>query len=397
MKVLFVSKYIPYSANSGITVKIYNLLSCMSTIFDVTCAYISEDNINSETIIDECDLDVKNILIYTPKERNSFKRYLKHLIDVLCVRKEIQKKLDLIITSEKPDAIWLEFSYICQFVPFLKRYGLPVYYGSHNAQFLIDWKIWLNSSIGSKIKLSFFLPLYYIHERLFFRLADKTLCISQQDLEYYKKFIPESKLDVVPYYLDQNKLGKIKGTSLPHKYICIVGTMGSTQNSSAVIYALEKIWPKIQSRNNKLYFYIIGRLPQKNTSEYKLLVKKVTQSKNVVLTGEVASVVPYVKSALVNIVPILFGSGVRTKIIESIACKTPVVSTSIGAEGLPFVNNESILIGDDADSFSENVCTLVEKEEKRRRMSRKAYNVFCEHLSVEAGKRKLEKLMLSEP
>ena len=91
-------------------------------------------------------------------------------------------------------------------------------------------------------------------------------------------------------------------------------------------------------------------------------------------------------------VPLSIGSGVRTKIIESAACGTPVVSTSIGAEGLPFVTGESIAIADTAEGLAEQVQQLLNDGGLRGIMAEKAYMKYKEELSCDAGMRKIKNI-----
>ncbi|WP_223910404.1 glycosyltransferase family 4 protein [Geobacter sp. AOG1] len=198
-----------------------------------------------------------------------------------------------------------------------------------------------------------------------------------------------SKLQYLPIFFDDGYLSTIKPIESEHPFICIVGSLKSYQNYSAVIYTLEKLWPSIQRENSNIFLYVIGDLPPANSAEHKELMLKSSHFSNVIFTGQVDSVIPYVKAASVNIAPIMIGSGIRTKIIESVACLTPVVSTSIGAEGLPFIDGHSIHISDNSEEFAEKVIRLIGNCTIRSMTITNAYNIYQEQFSHEAGIKRL--------
>lgn len=394
MKILFVSGNIPYKANSGITVKIFNLLAALSQFNDVVAAFISDKTEMNVSAEKRCTLNVRNHLILEKKYSNRVVRYCSHVLRVLFMTRVAKSRLATLIRKENPDIVWLEFGYICHLIPFLRQFRTPIVYGSHNSQFLLDYGVWKTHPFMRKLLQAPFIFVYFIHERLFFRLADRFCCISSHDMAYYGRFIPPKNIAYLPYYFDDRNISeKEHGIKVDHKYICLVGSLRAYQNYSAVIFTLQLIWPLVHASRKDLYLYIIGELPPGESPEYRELQNTLVVSNNVIVTGEVPSVIPYVKSALVNIVPILLGSGVRTKIIESVACRTPVVSTGIGAEGLPFVNDESILIADDPAQFSKKVLQLVDDEAGREKISSRAYAVYSKELSIHAAVENLKTIL----
>jgi polysaccharide biosynthesis protein PslH len=395
MKVLFISRHIPYKKNSGIAVNLSNKLACLSEVCEVTCAYIV-DKMQFDNDYQDSYLNIENRYIISKYESNKFIRYTKHLIDIIYATKQVRMELSDIILQVRPDIIWLEFGYICHLILFLKKFNIPFVYCSHNSQFKLDYSIWkTNRNVSYKLKKAPAILLYLIHERLFFKLADIVLCISHHDIEYYKRFIPRPKLEYFPILFDNNNVSTIEASKDNSPYICMVGSLKSYQNYSAAIFALDKIWPLIQTRNSKLFLFIIGELPPADSDEYRELMHISSCFKNVAITGKVDSVIPYVKGAIVNIAPLLIGSGIRTKIIESVACKTPVVSTSIGAEGLPFIDDDSILIADNAEAFADKVLELITNCTKRDDIIRNAYSIYQQEFSYAAGINRIIKLLES--
>lgn len=393
MKILFICNHIPYSETNGVEVKISNLLRCMKNITDVTCVFIIDDtklNINALKMLKNNDLSV-----VCKSGKFPAIRYLKHLNGNIVVKNCIKIQLNEIITKIVPDVIWLEFGYICRLIPCLKKYGIPIYYGSHNSQSKLDYEIWrANNNQVDKVKMAPFIMLYWLQERLFMGLADRFFCISKHDIEYYSNFVARNKLSLLPFFFDCRHLLGIAPITGEYSYICLVGSLRSYQNYSAAVYTLEKVWPYIQSNLENLQLYVIGELPEEHSKEYRILMQKKENFDTVKFTGKVETVIPYVKGALVNIVPLTLGSGVRTKIIESAACRTPVVSTTIGVKGLPFENGKSILIADEPREFADHVINLVKNGDRRREIAEHAFEAYRRELSFEAGTVALMKIFV---
>lgn len=393
MKVLFISRHIPYRADSGITIKMLNLLTCLRSVCDVACAYLVDEKEGDERVLEACRIDVANYLIKAENRSSALKRYLGHLLELFTMSAALRKALSEIMKKEQPDVVWLEFGYLCHFIPFFRKFAVPVVCGSHNSQFKLDFEIWKsNANLVYRLKMAPFVLLYFIHEKLFFRLSDLFLCISRQDSAYYSSIIPAAKLRILPFLFD-GRNSELAAPFVPgHPYLCMVGSLRSYQNYSATLFALDEVWPILERENSNLRLYIIGELPRENSLEFHRLSERMARTERVVLTGRVDSVIPYVKGALVSLVPLSLGSGVRTKIIESAACMTPVVSTSIGAEGLPFVDGESIYLADSAIALANKTLDLISDARTRNRIAEKAYEKYREELSYEAGVRMLRNI-----
>ncbi|MHC1696769.1 MAG: glycosyltransferase [Geobacteraceae bacterium] len=393
MKILFVSNYIPYRADSGITVKIQNLLACMSRVCEVSCVFIVDEREGNRSDLDACRLNVTNHLIELKREDFGIKRYLLHLYRLFAISSRLRDALSDIMVRENPELVWLEFGYLGHFIPFMKRFGVPVVYSSHNSQFSLDWGLWVsNGNLAYKLRMAPFILSYFFHERRYFGLADILLCISRPDMGYYGRLFPTAKLRLLPYLFDTMNLTETSTFTEDHPYLCMVGSLKSYQNYSGVLFALDRVWPILARENSFLRLYIIGELPTEGSQEYRYLRHLVDKSRRVILKGRVESVIPFVKGALASLVPLSIGSGVRTKIIESVVCGTPVVSTTIGAEGLPFVNGESIFIADTAEELAARVLDLAKDARKREKMAGLAYRIYCEELSCDAGRRILAEI-----
>jgi len=123
-------------------------------------------------------------------------------------------------------------------------------------------------------------------------------------------------------------------------------------NQEGIRWFLEFVWNKIHRKNPHATFYLAGR----NMPEWLRRL----QQPGVVVVGEVADAHEFMRSKTVLVVPLLSGSGIRIKIIEGMACMRPVLTTSIGAEGIEYTDAENVMIADTPDAFIEKAQKLID-------------------------------------
>jgi len=104
---------------------------------------------------------------------------------------------------------------------------------------------------------------------------------------------------------------------------------------------------------------------------------------------------PYLWGSKVCIVPLRIGGGTRLKIYEAMAARIPVVSTSIGAEGLPVSNEENIVLADDPRQFARACLELLANSDKRRRLAGQAWDLVASRYSWKQAAECLERILES--
>jgi glycosyltransferase involved in cell wall biosynthesis len=148
-----------------------------------------------------------------------------------------------------------------------------------------------------------------------------------------------------------------------------VGSMDWLPNEDAMFYFVNEILPMILRQVPNATLSIIGRSP---SSRLKTLVSRHPEIK---LTGRVDDVRPYLARGAVSVVPLRIGGGTRLKIFEAMSMGKAVVSTSVGAEGLPVSNGVQFLLADDAATFAECTVTLLCSPTKRGKLGTAARNL----------------------
>jgi glycosyltransferase involved in cell wall biosynthesis len=151
----------------------------------------------------------------------------------------------------------------------------------------------------------------------------------------------------------------------PHNLV-FTGSMDWLPNEDAIRYFTETVMPRIKQTIPDVTLTVVGRDP------YPALLELSKRDPSVIVTGRVDDVRPYMEAASVYIVPLRIGGGTRLKIYEGMAMEKPIVSTSIGAEGLPVTNGEEIVLADTPESFADAVIKLLQNETLANEIGRRA-------------------------
>jgi glycosyltransferase involved in cell wall biosynthesis len=144
------------------------------------------------------------------------------------------------------------------------------------------------------------------------------------------------------------------------------------------------VWPKLKIRRPNLKFYVVG---PGVAPEIEDLAKR---DASIIVTGEVDDIRPYLQKAKVFVCPVRLGSGLRVKLLEAMAAGVPVVSTTLGAEGIPLHTGENCMLADKPEIMAENIEMLLSDEDLRKAIARQARTLVQDRFSWERGIDSLE-------
>ena len=211
-------------------------------------------------------------------------------------------------------------------------------------------------------------------ERRYTELADFVLTVSENDTAFFSQFLPAKKLATIPTGVDVEYFRAGADTEQPNSLV-FTGSMDWMPNQDAISYFVEAILPLIQVEIPDVTLWVVGRKP---SAELQLLAQ---DNPAVRVTGTVDDIRPFVQRACVYVVPLRIGGGTRIKIYEAMAMGKAVVSTRIGAEGLPVVHSENILLSDEPQGFAQSVVRLLRNPEERQRLAQSARKLVEEKYS----------------
>ena len=182
---------------------------------------------------------------------------------------------------------------------------------------------------------------------------DHVVAVSPQDEEMFRTSYGVQSSSWVPTGVDTTFF-RPSGTisAEPHNLV-FTGSMDWMPNEDGVLFFTEKILPRIQQAVPDVTLTVVGREPT------AAVVALAAKNRALRVTGRVPDVRPEIERSSVFVVPLRVGGGTRLKIYEAMAMEKPVVSTAIGAEGLPVRDGEDIVIASEPDAFADAVIALL--------------------------------------
>jgi glycosyltransferase involved in cell wall biosynthesis len=210
-------------------------------------------------------------------------------------------------------------------------------------------------------------------EREMCRRFDSVIAVSVEDREQMKdEYGAEAVFDVptgvdVEFFQPNNAVKPVPNS------LVFTGSMDWLPNDDAIRYFTREIMPLIKNRVPDVTLTVVGRNPA------PALVDLSKEDPSLIITGRVDDVRPYMESAAAYIVPLRIGGGTRLKIFEAMAMEKAVVSTSVGAEGLPLTNDVELLLADEPAAFADAVVRVLTDSAYANDLGQRAATVVREN------------------
>lgn len=172
-------------------------------------------------------------------------------------------------------------------------------------------------------------------------------------------------VSVIPTGVDTSTLRPAPEEPGPPRLV-FTGTLGYQPNSQGICWFADYVWPLVRRQLPDAQLEVIGRGPPPSVSA-------LGEREGIAVIGPVPDMAPYFARAMVVVVPILTGAGIRVKIVEAMAAGRAAVSTSLGCEGLPYVEpGRHLLVADEPHDFARAVTDLLRDPRLRAGIAREA-------------------------
>lgn len=192
---------------------------------------------------------------------------------------------------------------------------------------------------------------------------DINLIISEVDRNFLGRFANVQNVEIIGPGVDLDYFSYQVG-AYDHRQIIFVGKMSTFPNKDAALYFYESILPLVLQRFPDLRYVIVGIEPPPE-------ILALARHPHVKVFGHVPDIRPYLHQSALSICPMRTGAGAKNKVLEALAAGTPVVSTSMGIEGLDLQHEREVLIADDPEAFAAQVIRLIEDKTLRASLSRR--------------------------
>ncbi|HOF40794.1 MAG TPA: glycosyltransferase [Candidatus Hydrogenedentes bacterium] len=187
-----------------------------------------------------------------------------------------------------------------------------------------------------------------------------SIVVTEIDRRRLRELGAQGPLALVPFGVDLSRFTLDTAEARDPDCVAFLGNLHSAPNRDAVRYFVEQIWPRIRQHKPGARFQIIGI----NAPDW---VRRLHGNSGVEVAGAVDDVRPYLRRAACTVCPMRIGAGIQTKNLESLALKTPVVSTRIGFEGLDAPEGHGVVVADSPQEFAEHVLGFLSDAAERER------------------------------
>lgn len=367
LRILFVCPYIPYPPSHGGAVRMFNLIKQLGMEHEVYLLSFVENEqelASLEQLRGICR-DVKLIL-----RRESWRRdnvlWLKpqsSLNEFYSL--EFKRTLQQMVDKYDIDIVQYEYTQMAQYVENFPRAKNVL--TEHDVTFVTRYR-YFRMVPWSKEKLKAFMrwAAMYVYELDISRRFDLVLTVSTKEKELlllYDKRLRVS--DAAPTGADTGFYRPEDRTAVEPKSLLFVGFFKHIPNVEGILYFCREIYPLVKQKVPEVRLYVVGANPPPEVREF-------AQDPSITITGFVDDLRVYYAKASVFVVPIKRGAGTRVKIFEAMAAGIPIVSTTLGAEGIAVTPGRDIMLADTPVEFAESVTKLLNSPELQGGMAREA-------------------------
>ena len=359
MKILLACKEFPHSKVIGGPIIIFNRIKHLSQNHTVSLVAFAKDSDKKfiPSVKSFCH-DLR--LIPLPKKRTPWKVIrdflfspVPHYFLRVHGSSTMAETIAEMVEKDRYDVVIAEYSVMGQFLynnPLLPPVHRVI--SVHECYYLARLKDFRFHPFGiKKLKEVFNLKGLKKFEMDMYRDADLVLILTQQGKQELLDIAPDLNIAIVPHGVDVEEFA-YSPLDFEEKSIVFVGNYLHFPNADAIVYFYDQIWPILKAKVPETKFTIVGQAPPPE-------IEKLARVEDIIVTGKVDDVKPFLRKGQVFICPVRLGGGFRGKILESMSIGRPIVSTRLGAEGIPAVHGENILIADEPDRFAQSIADLM--------------------------------------
>jgi len=363
-KILWLVSYFCIPPDSGAKLRVYSLLRLLSSrysIFLFGFYLLDKEPFPSSESLELCNSFAKETDIF----ENGFSGRAGKIGKVICAlcyrlplqvlnfrKKSVFKAMDRLSERgiELVQAEEISLAAYLFYLPDVVRVLVM-----HDVDSIVLWRSFLHHP-GLIRKLYFFIQAVKmrLYEQAILPKLDLCITVSEKDRSLFQKISRgKVRIEVVPNGVDSHSLKYLPKSG--GKTILFVGNLFYHPNRFGIEWFLREIFPKILDNDSEAICSIVGKGADKALSHYR-------DKRSIKIFGYVEDLQPFYEEARLSVVPLKVGGGTRLKILESMAFGRPVVSTSIGAEGLDIEEGKDLLIADSPTLFAERALAVLKDD-----------------------------------
>ena len=376
MHILLLTQVLPYPPDSGPKIKTWNLIKYLSQRHEVTLVSFVRGDQSAEA---DALRRVCKAVYTVPIQRQIWRdgtALMRSLLSgqpwtmVRDARQEMFALVERLTREEHFDIIHADQLNMAQYAA--RGNGAPRILDAHNALWVLYKR--LADTLPARNPLKWLYArdwkLLKRYEGEICRVFDGVLAVSREDAAALQEAGgAATPLQIVPIAIDADEMLPVKRRP-DADHILHIGTMFWPPNVDGMLWFLENVFPLVRARRPEVQCDILGSRPPAEILAW--------DGKNVNVTGYVEDPAPYLERAGVMIVPLRAGGGMRVKILNALSQELPLVSTTIGAEGIALENGVHALIADTPEDFAAAVLRLLEDRTLAAELGRNGRRLILE-------------------
>jgi len=387
MNILVISPHFPFPPRAGVNVRTYNLLRQLAARHDVTL--LSYAGPRDEDGVEALGRSLRVVTVERLDSARAIRRFrqLRSIVTFqsfwvpeICSA-TLQHAVDDVCATVPFDLVQIEASALCalEIPP-----GIRVVLDAHNIEYELLQRLAAGErSLARRAFNTFEYRRYRRFEERSWTHVDGCLVTSGREERIVGATAPQTPTAVVPNGVDL-EFFRPSNAAVEPRTVVFNGTLGYRPNVDAAHHLVEDVWPLVQAQYPDARLLIVGSVPE---AERRSLARP-----SVILTGEVPDIRSYLGRATVVVVPVRMGGGTRLKVLEGLAMEKPMVSTSVGCEGIATRDGVHLLIADDAPSFASRISQLFADSTLRERLGKAGRSLIEAEYSWDLAGCRLEEL-----
>jgi glycosyltransferase involved in cell wall biosynthesis len=388
LNVLLVSPMAPSPPRFGAQARTHGLLSNLARRHDLTAVVLHDDDETPRTSGPAMRTYCSEVVfVRNPNGASGWQRralqarswlsrrsFQRHLFTV----PGLQEELDRLLHGRRFDVAFVNLPYLAHYR--LRRsppgtVAPAVIIDSHDVGYDLARQVAVSSApLGQRMHASFNWRKLAREELAAYSDADGVCVCSTADQRRLAADVPSATTVVIPNAADIEHLQPRPTDPIPDgRTVLFFGLLSTVPNVDGVVYFLREVWPRIAAARPDARFVVVGASPAPAIQAHA--------GPRVSILGPVDDLRPHLAAAAAIVVPLRLGSGTRLKILEAWAMARPVVSTSLGAEGLDAVPGRQLLVADDPSDFAGAVLRVLGDRTLAEELGRAGRSLVTERYS----------------
>lgn len=364
MNILIISPYLPYPPDDGVRIRLFNLIKRISRKHNVALlSFIdSVDQTRHVPFLSKYCCLVETVVTHRHARWSKFSSLIYALYSGvplesrLAFDKEMADKMHTLLEALHFDIVHVDGIFMAGYLKEIPQASnikkvvtvIDILSIKFRRMFKIEKKLF------TRIRLLIDWLIMRKWEVRVLSEIDKGITVSSLDKQSLQRVDPRLDISVIDNGVDVEQYNPL----LPNrekKNILFLGIMGYQPNHDAALFFCTKILPLVKKKIANCKFFIVGKGP-------KQPILDLSDDEHVIVTGYVDDIRSFYQSSDISVVPLRAGGGSRLKILEAMALGRPVVSTSIGCEGLEVIAGQHLLVADDPEDFAKKTVQLLTDE-----------------------------------